>query len=189
MYDKHIIIMIGLPGSGKSSYIKKHIDYDFIISADHYFDIMHGPNIKYNYFYNPSYIYSAHQRCRFLFRELMQLDKELTIVIDNTNLSWKDIKEYYQELKGINWDLTIIDLYNEDITNEELANRNKHGVSISVIQQMREKYKNNIENIKTICEKEDFNYINIKEQLSWDKQLHSLFQKFQHNFLSLLKTI
>lgn len=73
-----VTIMIGLPKSGKSTYIKRYLASAVVVSADHFFMDVDG-----TYRFDPQLLGEAHQAC---FRNFMAaLMKGLDVVVDNTN--------------------------------------------------------------------------------------------------------
>lgn len=116
---KKIIIMQGVPGSGKTTYILKHYPSAFICSADDFFII----NGKYRY--DKEYIGVAHKTCFFKFKAAIE-DRLPEIVIDNTNISNKEM-ERYAELGALNgYEIQVIAF--RFTSPETAASRNVHGV-------------------------------------------------------------
>ncbi len=91
---KRVIIMRGLPGSGKSTYSKQTFPEAAICSADDYFETPAG------YVFNPMCIRDAHIQCMREFLEFT--DTQDTVVVDNTNLNQFEIAPYVlvAEAKG-----------------------------------------------------------------------------------------
>ena len=128
--DKRVIIMRGLPGSGKSTKAKT---YDgTIVSADDYF-IVDGV-----YKFSAILLGSAHRSCYYKFREAVDRG-DATIIVDNTNISPKEYKRYrrYAEKRGYT---VTIDSIESSLTCEELAERNTHSVPLEAIKRMNERW-------------------------------------------------
>jgi len=69
----------------------------------------------------------------------ISMDNGLDIIIDNTNLTPREIKHYVEYGHKLNYDIEIINIPLEN-TAKELAKRNVHGVPIHVIEKMINKY-------------------------------------------------
>ena len=118
---KKLIILRGLPGSGKS---KIAADYSnaVVCSADHHFERTG------EYKFDPSELGMAHMLCQFKALDAMASGKEL-VVIDNTNVrNW----EYVLYLRmadhfGYENEVRVIGGHSmEDV--REYSKRNVHGV-------------------------------------------------------------
>ncbi len=83
-----VIILRGIPGSGKSTYADSVSDDDTTIcSAYQYF------TISGYYEFNPSLLRKAHNRCYDRFISAMEFGRKLTIV-DNTNTRLWEFERY-----------------------------------------------------------------------------------------------
>ena len=118
--------MRGLPGSGKST---KAASYGgTIVSADDFFT--HDGEYHYNQFRTGE----AHERCRMDF--LIALSRgDSPVVVDNTNIIKKEYEPYVQMAEDAGYDV-IIDTVQTDLTPQDLAERNTHGVPVDVIEKM-----------------------------------------------------
>lgn len=130
-----MIIMRGLPGSGKSTKVKELLERNpgmVVCSADDYF-MKDGV-----YTFNARQIGKAHEAC---FKKAMDavLNGKM-VVIDNTNTQkWE--YERYQKLGEANhyW-VSFIEMPHEDP--EILAKRNTHGVPLESIKKMLNRWQN-----------------------------------------------
>lgn len=160
-----VIVMRGLPGSGKSSLIQRLIslrpfkEIKFpgkedisICSADDFFMQVDG-----SYLFNHNLLSNAHSTCQIKFIEAMDRNVH-TIFVDNCNVAREHLNFYkeqaenpandYQYIEIMPRDMSLlldsIDEGNDiDIDNqiEVFAERNKHGVTFETIKRMLEKWK------------------------------------------------
>ena len=132
-----LIIMIGIPGSGKSSFVKKHFSDAIVCSADHFFEDDDG-----NYNFDPRKIGEAHAACQNKFiRWALSYKSNDTCVIDNTNLTKWERQIYLNTavLTGIEIEIhQFVCKTDEDILN--CANRNSHGVPVDAVKAMHCRY-------------------------------------------------
>lgn len=119
---KKLIILRGLPGSGKSRLALQH-EGAVICSADHHFEKEDG-----TYDFNPAELGRAHMLCQFKALDAMSSGAPV-VVIDNTNVRhWEyliyqrmgDVFGYQQEV------LPVGGRSYDDV--REYAARNVHGV-------------------------------------------------------------
>lgn len=141
---KIMVLMVGLPGSGKSTMAKGIADtlqktYGdvCILSTDNIWE----DDTKNHYFFDMEFLGAAHKiniaKCK------LACQKELCVIIDNTNLSNKERKPYIDIAKENNYSVFIVEsstLWRDDAS--ECYKRNKHGVPFDVIVRMREKLLN-----------------------------------------------
>jgi predicted kinase len=132
-----VIIMRGIPGSGKSTWIKNFIaerkwpenDY-VIVSADHYF--MVGSCYR----YDPKKIGEAHASClRDFVAELypMRKDAPRGVIVDNTNTTAVEIAPYYALALAYGAEVKIVRVH---CPFEVAHPRNVHGVPQSTVWRM-----------------------------------------------------
>jgi predicted kinase len=87
--EQRIIILQGVPGSGKSTFarhLRKLIDRSIIVSADYFF-IRDGV-----YQFDASLLGQAHRQCLRLAGEAVSWG--LTVIVDNTNIRAWEAKPY-----------------------------------------------------------------------------------------------
>lgn len=135
---KRCIIMVGTPGTGKSTFAAKLLaDFDktnpnspcMIVSADDYFIERTG---KYNF--RPERLGRAHEYCFDLFKQAIFYGNEL-IVVDNTNSKWADYSKYVKAalLSGYSVELMQPDTpWKNDAA--ECHKRCVHGVPLETIE-------------------------------------------------------
>ena len=123
------IILRGLPGSGKSS-LAQELDLQ-IVSADRYFWTKEG------YKFDAALLSRAHQAC---FDEFVAyLCDGRSVLVDNTNITKKEYQRYLDYARKHNHTIQIITV-ETDLTDEQLAARNVHGVPAETIKRMRERF-------------------------------------------------
>lgn len=132
--NKKLVIMRGLPGSGKSHVAKKLVGNGVIHSTDNYF--VNGG----------AYKFDEQNILRFHNLNLMDSIESMKngvspIIIDNTNIISSHCKSYVEEAKIYGYDVVVVEPCAEwafDI--EELIKRNVHDVPRDVIERMLEIY-------------------------------------------------
>lgn len=132
--SKLLVLLRGLPGSGKSSFAK-HMWSDFVIcEADQFFYDSEG-----NYNFNPSKLKDAHKYCRDRVETFMS-DNEKNpqfypeIVVSNTFTKEWEMDEYFKLAKK--YDYQVVSL----IVENRHGNKNVHGVPDSKIEEMRNRF-------------------------------------------------
>lgn len=94
---KQVIILRGLPGSGKSTLVSKIEEQygtpAFVCSADdfHYHGKPHTPE---NYDFDPNNLHLAHKICKQNFTKALEANTPL-VVVDNTNIRLREYKWYF----------------------------------------------------------------------------------------------
>jgi len=132
--SKLLVLLRGLPGSGKSSFAK-HMWSDFVIcEADQFFYDSEG-----NYNFDPSKLRDAHKYCRDRVETFMS-DNEKNpqfypeIVVSNTFTREWEMDEYFKLAKK--YDYQVVSL----IVENRHGNKNVHGVPDSKIEEMRNRF-------------------------------------------------
>jgi len=124
-----VIILRGVPGSGKSTESKKYSDA-YIVSADHYFIGADGI-----YRFDMGRIASAHGQCKAKFAAALKAKKP-TVIVDNTNTTVKEFKYYVELAKAEGYEVEIIRI---DCDPSVAAARNVHGVPKEAVLRMAER--------------------------------------------------
>jgi hypothetical protein len=145
-----LFIVRGLPGSGKTSL--GHKLSLLVYSADDFFTDEKG---QYNF--DPSRLGEAHAACQLsvrkalefecgkvavtnTFTERWEIEPYLRIVAEvNENLAFQAVdREEEDEFEPIR--VTVIDMFDGGLSDEELSSRNVHGVPAAGIAAMRSRY-------------------------------------------------
>jgi predicted kinase len=122
----NVIILRGLPGSGKTTYAEKFFQGAEVVSADHFFMVVG------EYKYDPAKIGDAHANCFRRFVRLM-IQGFQDVVVDNTNISAWEISPYILAANAYNYQPTILEF---ECDEETALKRNIHGVTEDTIRGM-----------------------------------------------------
>ncbi|KAM9388344.1 uncharacterized protein LRP34_013742 [Phaethornis superciliosus] len=135
--QKRLLILRGLPGSGKSTLSRTLLGQScdgIVLSTDDYFRQQDG------YTYNVAHLGDAHDWNQKRAKQAMEQGKS-PVIIDNTNTQAWEMKPYVQVAleKGYRVEFHEPDTWWK-FDPEELEKRNKHGVTREKIAQMLERY-------------------------------------------------
>lgn len=122
-------IFRGLPGSGKSTAAAKYPCKTF--AADDWFTYT-GTSFHW------SHLADAHSWCYNSVRRTLASGEDCNVA--NTFVEKEHILRYLAMAREVYAEVEIIDLFDSDLSDEELAARNIHNVPVSTIRAMRNKY-------------------------------------------------
>ena len=128
---RQLILVRGLVGAGKTT-TAKTLDVDVIHEADNYF-ITNG-----SYKFIAQQLPQAHKMCQIL--TLQSLKEDKSVAVCNTFSERWELEPYLKMAEQTTAHTTIIDLYDQQLTNEQLAKRNLHQVPSQVIANMRKRW-------------------------------------------------
>jgi predicted kinase len=135
---KTIYLIRGLPGSGKTSlaYAVKGRAYAItnIVAADDYF--YDGDGV---YRFDPKLLTLAHEQCQLNARIGLQYDGHDVVVHNTFSQRW-EMQPYIDMADEHGARLVVLDLFDGGCTDDELAERNSHGVPLDVIERMRHRW-------------------------------------------------
>jgi len=134
MSIKKVIIMRGIPGSGKSTYIEEKFDKNTtkICSADNYFVDKNGV-----YKFDVTKLNDAHLQCMRDYLYGLILSSTDTVVVDNTNIRPEEYTPYVQVALAMGMDVEIIEFRGDP---NVASNRNSHNVPYDKIMEMYVNY-------------------------------------------------
>lgn len=99
-----VIVMRGISGAGKSTWVKKHYPDAVVASADDYFRKPDGA-----YVFDETKLQEAHIACMRTFLAALQEQKPL-IVVDNSNVTAAEISPYVLPAKALGYEVEILTL-------------------------------------------------------------------------------
>lgn len=126
-----LIIMRGLPGSGKSFYVQQNYPDATVCSADSYFIGADGV-----YRFDRRDLRQAHEDCREKAR-LAMLRGDQVVVIDNTNIQRWEFEPYLKMAHIFGYVVEELCLVADP---DRCAERNVHGVPLETINAMARRF-------------------------------------------------
>jgi len=133
----HLFLIRGLPGSGKTT-TAKELSLTLFAADDFFDELAELEGSSYKEVFKPSLLPQAHQQCQERTREC--LESNLTVAVHNTFSQRWELQSYLDMAKELNARVTVVDLFNNGLTDEELAARNTHGVPLAAIQAMKARW-------------------------------------------------
>jgi len=123
------IIMRGMPGSGKTTWVKANRPDDYtIVSADLYFtDPQTG-----EYKFNRNYLKDAHDDCLRRFMQAIA-ERRPCVIVDNTNCNSWEIAVYSRIAQVSGYSVQIVQL---DCDRDTALKRNVHNVPLDSLNAM-----------------------------------------------------
>lgn len=130
-----VILVRGLPGSGKSKFANMLVEYcseeeAVVLEADQFFLDEKGA-----YVFDPAKLSAAHEWC--LERAIEAMKRGQRVVVANTFTQLWMMRPYIDWAKELGVPFTVISLYDDGKSDETLASRNVHGVPVRTIVMMR----------------------------------------------------
>ena len=149
-WNDTIVYMQSAPGAGKSTLVEKLIDKAEdnnvsweVCSADNYWI----DKVTQEYKFDITQLHKAHEYCKNQFIKALNIRTQL-IIIDNTNVDLKAIRNYYDETIGYQYKIVRPNTpWYFDA--EECFKKNTHNVPLETIQRMINSIKKfSLENVK-----------------------------------------
>ena len=123
---KTVKLLVGIPGSGKSTYTKQFPNA-VIVSADHYFTNSNG-----DYNFDKTKLGKAHDECFYLYVKAI-LEKKDMVIVDNTNAKRRDLFRYLEFANVHKYNVELVYIKCDP---EVAFKRNVHEVPLETIQKM-----------------------------------------------------
>ena len=134
---KLMVIVRGISGSGKSTLANETYPDAVILSTD---DLWMSYGNKPKYLWTAEGIGLSHTLNKIKCKEACSRSCE-TVVIDNTNTTWKEIKPYIEIAKEFKYSVVILEPTNEWSKDPiRCARRNIHDVPIDVLYRQLERF-------------------------------------------------
>lgn len=134
-----LYLVRGLPGTGKTTLAKTiaGIDKTKCLAADDYFyENLGAHDAKYTF--DPAKLPEAHKEC--LLKTSYWLTEGYSVVVHNTFSCRWEMEPYLQKAKAHNFRVTVLDLFDAGLTDDQLAARGLHDVPVETITKMRNRW-------------------------------------------------
>jgi len=134
-----LYLVRGLSGSGKTTLARTiaGIDKTKLVAADDYFYVKtEDGRAVYNF--DSTKVPASHAES--LEKASYWLTEGYSVVVHNTFSCRWEMEPYLQKAKGHNIPVTVLDLFDAGLADEELAERNLHKVPVEVIARMRDRW-------------------------------------------------
>lgn len=134
-----VVIMRGISGSGKSTYVAKHCSGAKVFSADNFFTEVVGEGKA--YVFDAKRLGEAHRWCMHKFiRAVTHQDpigRAESVVVDNTNLQLWEFMGYVQVAQAMGYEVQIVQM---ETPVHVAAKRNVHGVPPNKVEDMSRRF-------------------------------------------------
>jgi predicted kinase len=133
---QRLYIIRGLPGAGKSTLAEKMAAH--VNSADDYF--MHGDEYR----FDPSKLGEAHADCQRKTQRALSTGEDVAVA--NTFTQRWEIEPYLKLAADAGCCVCVVNVFDGGLSDDELAERNTHGVPLEAIEAMRARYEDDWQN-------------------------------------------
>ncbi len=136
-----LTLIRGISGCGKTTLARQLTlgGSRKLLAADDYFVGDDGV-----YHFDPSGLPKAHAWCQE--EALSAMEQGLHVIVHNTFTQRWEMEPYLQMATQYGYQVTVASIYDGGLTDEELAERNEHGVPLAGISQMRERFEHDWRN-------------------------------------------
>ena len=133
-----LYLIRGLSGSGKTTHAKEVLGLLSLAADDYFYD---EDNV---YNFDPTQLATAHQECQRYTGSLLSEGTPRVAVANTFSCRW-ELEPYLQLAEKYEYEVQVIDLFDGGLTDEELHERNVHGVPLTTIRAMRERWEHDWE--------------------------------------------
>ena len=133
-----LYLIRGLPGSGKTTLAPSVFGGwatggGVCFAADDWMVDAEG-----RYAFDPARLGECHAACQAATRKA--LDAGINVAVHNTFSQAWELAPYRKIAEDLGCQLAILDLFDAGLTDQELADRNSHGVPVATIRTMRQRW-------------------------------------------------
>ena len=148
MRDKTTIILVrGLPGSGKTSLAWSMLERSLMPKTNLYCADDFFVNELGHYVFDPAKLPQAHAECLDGVTERIKNGSWFDhVVVHNTFTQRWEMEPYIRLAEETGNRLVVVSVFDGGLTNEELADRNEHGVPVDAIARMRDRFEHDWKN-------------------------------------------
>jgi len=125
-----VIVMRGVPGSGKSHWAQSLTGSKVVVSADHHFINSDG-----EYEFDPAKLADAHNACLRRFLEELQNQNTELLIVDNTNSTIAEMAPYMALAAAFGAPAEIVEVKCDPTT---AVARNVHGVTTATVKRIHD---------------------------------------------------
>lgn len=128
MSDLEVVILRGVPGSGKSTFARKLTTRENICEADEFMVNDDG-----EYEFNPARLGYCHDQCYQKFKRLLEFGTP-TVIVSNTNTMVKEFKPYVKLAESMGYKVTFL------IVENRHGKSSVHDVPDDKLEAMRQRF-------------------------------------------------
>jgi len=132
-----LTLVRGLPGSGKTT-LAGSICSDMVAADDYFLDDAG------EYIFDPKQLPKAHAWCLDIASKLIK--GHVSAVVHNTFTQRWEMEPYIRLAEETKARLVVVSVFDGGLTNEELSDRNGHGVPVDAIARMRDRFEHDWKN-------------------------------------------
>ena len=134
-----LILVRGLPGSGKSSFAGNFESAEVFAADDFFYRRGEG-----KYAFDPTLLGEAHAYCQRATRSALYAGS--VVVVTNTFSQRWELEPYFKIAAEVDTRVVVVDLFDAGLDDEALAERGLHGVTASGIATMRARWEHDWKN-------------------------------------------
>ena len=127
-----VVLVRGLPGAGKTT-AAVALNRPVCVAADDWFTDANGV-----YHFQPESLPKAHAWC--IDQAVQGMEAGLPVVVHNTFTQRWEMEAYLSAAARLGLSVEVVSVFDGGCSDEELAERNTHGVPLAAIQGMRQRW-------------------------------------------------